>query len=168
MTNPITDETSVVLRRRADLPHRDAYGALSLPSLATTWYGGREVLLSLEAFEAAAEGYGTDPGETQIVDGVGNNAPVDWAWHSSATDDRNASLDRHLSSLLMARVQAVQGPMDALFRYLAVPDGVTRTARFVLKESADLLPRLGRACRSRSQRAEKGEFECSPTSAKRD
>ena len=36
--NAITDETSVILRRRAEAPHRDADGALALPSLTITCY----------------------------------------------------------------------------------------------------------------------------------
>ena len=148
-TDPITDETSVVLRRRADAPHRDGYGTLVLPSLTITCYRGREVLLSLEAFETLAEGDGTDPAETRITYRIGTDAPVERAWLSSSPDYRDAYLDRHLGSLILARDLAEEDPGDALFRYRTVPDGGIRTVRFGLEGLADLLPRVGQACGTR-------------------
>ena len=147
-TDPITDETSVVLRRRAHAPHRDVDGAFVLPSLTITCYRGREVLLSVEAFETLAEGDGTDPAEARITYRIGTHAPVERAWLSSPPNYRDAYLDRHRGSLLLARVLAAEDRGDALFRYRAIPDGGIRTVRFDLEGLADLLPRLERACGS--------------------
>ena len=147
-TDPITDETSVVLRRRAWAPHRDVDGTLVLPSLTITCYRGREVLLSLEALETLAEGDGTDPAETRITYRIGTDAPVERSWLSSAPDYKDAYLDQHLGSLLLAQVLAEEDPGDVLFRYRTVPDGGVRTVRFGLEGLADLLPWLQRACES--------------------
>ena len=148
-TDPITDETSVVLRRRAQAPHRDVDGTLVLPSLTITCYRGREVLLSLEALETLAEGDGTDPAEIRITYRIGSDAPVERSWLSSAPDYQDAYLDQHLGSLLLAQVLAEEDPGDVLFRYRTVPDGAIRTVRFGLEGLADLLPWLQRACGSR-------------------
>lgn len=148
-TDPITDETSVVLRRRAQAPHRDVDGVFVLPSLTITCYRGREVLLSLEAFETLAEGDGADPAETRITYRIGTDAPVERSWLSSAPDYQDAYLDQHLGSLLLAQVLAEEDAGDVLFRYRTVPEGGIRTVRFGLEGLADLLPWLQRACGSR-------------------
>ena len=54
-----------------------------------------------------------------------------------SADYRDAYLDRHLGSLLLARVLAEEDPGDALFRYRTVPDGGVRTVRFRLDGLAD-------------------------------
>ena len=109
-TDPITDEASVVLRRRAQAPHRDADGALVLPSLTITCYRGQEVLLSLEAFETVAKGDGTDVAETRITYRIGTDTPVERSWLSSAPDYQDAYLDQHLGSLFLAHVLAEEDP----------------------------------------------------------
>lgn len=148
-TDPITDETSVVLRRRAEAPHRDVDGALVLPSLTITCYRGREVLLSLEAFEALAAGDSAEPAETQVTYRIGGDAPMDRAWASSPPHYRDAYLTRHAGSLILARVLAEEDPADVLFRYRAVPGGETRTVRFGLDGLAALLPQVEEACGTR-------------------
>ena len=147
-TDPITDETSVVLRRRAQAPHRDVDGALVLPTLTITCYRGREVLLSLEAFETVAEGEGTEPAETRVTYRIGTDAPTDRVWSSSGPAYRDAYLDRHEGALILAAALAEEDPGEALFRYRAA-GGATRTVRFGLDGLAALLPRLQQACGSR-------------------
>ena len=148
-TDPITDETSVVLRRRAEAPHRDVDGALVLPSLTITCYRGREVLLSLEAFETLAAGDSAEPAETRVTYRIGTDAPLERAWVSSPPHYRDAYLTRHAGSLILARVLAEEDPGDVLFRYRAVPGGETRTVRFGLDGLAALLPRVEEACGTR-------------------
>ena len=148
-TDPITDETSVVLRRRAEGPSRDAAGLLLLPSLTITCYRGREVLLSLETSETLAEGDGAEPAGTRVTYRIGSDRPVERDWASSPPAYQDAYLDRHEGSLLLARVLADWDPGAVLFRYGVVPEGGTRTVRFDLEGLADLLPRLERACGSR-------------------
>ena len=148
-TDPITDETSVVLRRRAEAPHRDVNGALVLPSLTITCYRGREVLLSLEAFEAVAAGDSAEPAEAQVTYRVGADAPIERAWGSSPPRYQDAYLTRHAGSLILARVLAEEDPGDVLFRYRAVPGGETRTVRFGLDGLAALLPRVEETCGTR-------------------
>ena len=148
-TDSITDETSVVLRRRAEGPYRDAADSLVLPSLTITCYRGREVLLSLETSETLAEGDGTGPAGTRVTYRIGSDPPVERDWASSPPAYRDAYLDRHEGSLLLARALA-DGDLGAvLFRYRVVPEGGTRTVRFDLGGLAELLPRLERACGSR-------------------
>ena len=148
-TDPITDETSVVLRRRAEVPHRDVDGALVLPSLTIICYRGREVLLSLEAFETVAAGDSAEPSETRVTYRIGTDAPLERAWVSSPPRYRDAYLTRHAGSLILARVLAEEDPGDVLFRYRAVPGGETRTVRFGLDGLAALLPRVEEACGTR-------------------
>ncbi len=144
-TDPITDEKSVIVRRRAEAPHRDAEGALALPSLTVTCYRGREVLLSLETFEAVAEGAGSEPSEVPMTYRIGSDPPVQRAWSSSAPDYRDAYLDSHGGALLLARALADEDPGEALFRYPAASGGM-RTVRFRLDGLAALLPRIEQAC----------------------
>ena len=144
-TDPITDETSVILRRRAEAPHRDAEGALALPSLTITCYRGREVLVSLEAGEPVAEGEGSAPAEIHVTYRIGSDPPAERAWSSSAPDYRDAYLDRHAGALILARALVDQDPGEALFRYPAASGGM-RTVRFRLDGLAALLPRVERAC----------------------
>ena len=148
-TDPITDETSVVLRRRAEGPSRDAADSLALPSLTITCYRGREVLLSLETSEALAEGDGAGPAGTRVTYRIGPDPPVERDWASSPPAYRDAYLDRHEGSLPLARALADGDPGAVLFRYRTVPDGGIRTVRFDLEGLAELLPRLERACGSR-------------------
>ncbi len=148
-TDPITDETSVVLRRRAEGPYRDAADSLALPSLTITCYRGREVLLSLETSETLAEGDGSGPARTRVTYRIGSDRPVERDWASSAPAYRDAYLDRHEGSMLLARVLGDGDPGVVLFRYRTVPDGGIRTVRFDLEGLAGLLPRLERACGSR-------------------
>ncbi len=148
-TDPITDETSVVLRRRAEGPYSDAADSLAPPSLTITCYRGREVLLSLETSETLAEGDGAGPAGTRVTYRIGSDRPVERDWASSAPAYRDAYLDRHEGSLLLARVLADGDPGAVLFRYRIVPDGGIRTVRFDLEGLAGLLPRLERACGSR-------------------
>lgn len=148
-TDPITDETSVVLRRRAEGPHGDAADSLALPSLTITCYRGREVLLSLETSETLAEGDGSGPARTRVTYRIGSDPPVERDWASSPPAYRDAYLDRHEGSLLLARALADGDPGAVLFRYGVVPEGGTRTVRFDLEGLAELLPRLERACGSR-------------------
>ena len=148
-TDPITDETSVVLRRRAKGPHGDAADSLVLPSLTITCYRGREVLLSLETSETLAEGDGAGPAGTRVTYRIGSDRPVERDWASSAPAYRDAYLDHHEGSLLLARVLADGDPGAVLFRYRTVLDGGIRTVRFDLEGLAELLPRLERACGSR-------------------
>ena len=147
-TDPITDETSVVLRRRAEGPYRDAAGSLAPPSLTITCYRGREVLLSLETSETLAEGDGAAPVGTRVTHRIGSDPPVERDWASSPPAYRDAYLDRHAGSLLLARALADGDPGAVLFRYRTVPDGGIRTVRFDLEGLAELLPRLERACGS--------------------
>ena len=148
-TDPITDETSVVLRRRAEGRSRDAADSLAPPSLTITCYRGREVLLSLETSETLAEGDGAGPAGTRVTYRIGSDRPVERDWASSAPAYRDAYLDRHEGSLLLARVLADGDPGAVLFRYRTLPDGGIRTVRFDLEGLAGLLPRLERACGSR-------------------
>ncbi len=148
-TDPITDETSVVLRRRAEMPHRDVDGVPAPPSLTITCYRGRDVLLSLEAFEALAAGDSAKPAETLITYRIGADAPVEGAWASSPPRYRDAYLTQHSGSLILARVLAEEDPEHVLFRYRAVPEGGTRTVRFGLDGLAALLPRVEEACGTR-------------------
>lgn len=145
-TDPITDETSVVLRRRAEAPHRDAAGSLVLPSLTITCYRGREVLVSLEASETLANGDGAEPAGIRVTYRIGPDPPVERDWASSAPGYRDAYLDRHDGSLLLARALAHGDPGEALFLYRVVRDGWTRTVRFGLEGLAALLPRVERSC----------------------
>ena len=145
-TDPITDETSVVLRRRAETPHRDAAGALVLPSLTITCYRGREVVLSLEASEILAEGGGSEPVGTRVTYRIGSDPPVERDWSSSPPGYRDAYLDRHEGSGILARALADGDPGEALFRYRVVPGAGTRTVRFGLDGLAELLPRVERSC----------------------
>lgn len=147
-TDPITDETSVVLRRRAEAPHRDEDGALALPSLTVTCYRGLDVLLSLEASEAVAEGAGLEASEVPMTYRIGSDPPVEREWSSSAPDYRDAYLDSHGGALLLARALADEDPGEALFRYPAA-SGAMRTVRFRLDGLAALLPRVERACGAR-------------------
>ena len=145
-TDPITDETSVILRRRADVPHRDAGGALLLPSLTITCYRGLEVLLSLEAFEPVAEGDGLGAAETRLTYRIGSDPPAERTWSSSAPDYSDAYLGVRAGALILARALAEEDPGEALFRYRIVPGGEVRTVQFRLEGLAALLPRVERAC----------------------
>ena len=148
-TDPITDETSVILRRRAEAPHRDTEGALVLPSLTITCYRGLEVLLSLEAFEPVAEGDGSGAAETRITYRIGADPPAGRTWLSSAPDYNDAYLGVRAGALILARALAEEDPGEALFRYRVVPGGGVRTVRFQLEGLAALLPRVERACGAR-------------------
>ena len=145
-TDPVTDETSVILRRRADAPHRDADGALVLPSLTITCYRGQEVLLSLEAFERVAEGDGLGAAETRLTYRIGSDPPAERTWSSSAPDYSDAYLDVRAGALILARALAEEDPGEALFRYRVVPGSEVRTVRFQLDGLGALLPRVERAC----------------------
>ena len=146
--DPITDETSVVLRRHAEAPHRDEDGILVLPSLTLTCYRGLEVLLSLEARETLAEGTGSEPSEIRVTYRIGTDPPTERAWSSSAPDYRDAYLDRHEGALILAGALAEEDPGEALFRYRTA-GGATRTVKFGLEALATLLPRLQQACGAR-------------------
>ncbi len=148
-TDPITDETSVILRRHAAVPHRDVNRALALPTLTIICYRGREVLLSLEAFEPIAEGDGAAPAETRVTYRIGSDAPVERDWTSSPPHYRDAYLDRHGGSVILARALAEDDSGELRFRYRTVPDGGLRTVRFGLDGLATLLPRLEQACGAR-------------------
>jgi len=127
---------------------RDAAAALALPSLTITCYRGREVLLSLETSETLAEGDGAEPAGTRVTYRIGSDRPVERDWASSPPAYRDAYLDRHAASLLLARALADGDPGAVLFRYRTVLDGGIRTVRFDLEGLAELLPRLERACGS--------------------
>ena len=122
------------------MPHRDAEGALVLPSLTFTCYRGLDVLLSLEAGEAVAEGEGSEPSEVRVTYRIGSDPPVEGAWSASAPNYRDAYLDLHAGALILARALAEEDPGEALFRYRTA-GGETRTMRFGLERLLELLPR---------------------------
>ncbi len=78
-TDPITDRTSVVLRRRANEPS----GRLLRPALTLVCWQGREILLSLEAGEPLAPGGGEGPAEVGLTVRIGTDTPARRAWMAS-------------------------------------------------------------------------------------
>ncbi len=144
-TDPITDRTSVVLRRRANEPFEGPSGRLLRPALTLVCWQGREILLSLEAGEPLAPGGGEGSAEVGLTVRIGTDTPARRAWMASGPDRDAAWLDRHAGALILARALSEEDSGEALFRYRTAT-GVTRTARFGLEGLDDLLPRLERAC----------------------
>ena len=132
-TDPITDETSVILWRRAEGPHLDAEAALVLPGLAITCYRALEVLLSLEAYEPVAEGDGSGGTETCVTYRIGSDPSAERTWASSAPDYSDAYLGVRGGALILARALAEEGPGEVVFRYRVVPGAEVRTVRFGLE-----------------------------------
>lgn len=81
----------MIVRRRAEAPHRDAKGALLLPSLTVTCYRGQEILLSLEADEAMADGEGSGPAEIHVIYQIGSDPPGPPASRLSSETRRDPS-----------------------------------------------------------------------------